>query len=212
MPEKITLMRDRMNAREDGKGGALELTIFGGQSTNDTGLRHFFFPNTKDRLVVAHSTANTDKDLQDTHFRIYTNDPFESTIKICPRQSTFGIGLNWREDLTMLVCEEKDRDYHWFMELSSPLTWIKNDLRFNEDIIDDGGGVSDPVAGLPDDFIFNANMEEAFKQKAWKYGKICGSRTKWGLADIEFKIGAIWKNGDKCHSEGYLGLLIPTGN
>lgn len=220
MPEKITMMRDRMDAREDGKGGALELTMFGGQSTSQDGMRNYFFPHVG-RKLEAREQSNLDdilapideRDLNARHFRVVTqNQTFASSITMCPRQSTFGIGLNWRENVSKWMNYDKDADYNYFFEVSSPLTWVKNDLRFDEDIIDDGGGVADAVAGLPETQVFAANMEEAFKQKAWKYGKICGSRSKWGLADIEFKIGAVWRKGEKCHSEGYIGVLFPTGN
>jgi len=110
--------------------------------------------------------------------------------------------------------KEDDWDYGWWFEISSPLVRVKNDLRFDEKVIEDGGGAALAVTGFPDDFEFLGTMREAFQQKAWKFGKIamCGSdQTKWGLADIELKIGTQWVNTDKCSLETYMGVLVPTG-
>lgn len=230
-PEKTTMFRDRMDARDDGRGGAFQLAVFGGKSTRTEDLRHFFFPSCKDKLNVTEVTTSTDLtlfDLNALHFNVVSQHTanlitetqpyspfFESSITMCPRQSTFGIGMTYRQNLTALMDEKGERDYSWWFEISSPLVYIKNDLQLKETItttIDDAGGVLGEVAGLEDQ-IFVSNMTEAFKQKAWKYGKIdtCG-RTKWGLADIEVKFGGEWVKEDSCRLEGYVGVLIPTSN
>jgi len=50
------------------------------------------------------------------------------------------------------------------------------------------------------------------ENKIWKYGKIMpGGSKKCGLADIEFKLGYNFSSNSYSSSNGYLGLIIPTG-
>ncbi len=57
-----------------------------------------------------------------------------------------------------------------------------------------------------------ANMEEAFVQDAWKYGKIGCERSITRLADIELALGYQWLCSDCAAANWYVGLVIPTGN
>ena len=57
-----------------------------------------------------------------------------------------------------------------------------------------------------------ANVEEAFNQSAWNYGKVCGCQKITRLADIELSLGYQWMCGDCASTNWYLGVVIPTGN
>lgn len=57
-----------------------------------------------------------------------------------------------------------------------------------------------------------ANVEEAFAQDAWDYGKVCGCSKITRLADIELRLGYQWMCGDCASTNWYLGVVIPTGN
>lgn len=57
-----------------------------------------------------------------------------------------------------------------------------------------------------------ANVEEAFAQDAWNYGKVCGCSKITRLADIELSLGYQWMCGDCASTNWYLGVVIPTGN
>ncbi|MCK5632208.1 hypothetical protein KAH94_00495 [bacterium] len=246
--EKITLFRDRMDAKKDidAKGGAFQFTVFGGKSGNESGLRSFFSPTCKTKLNVKEegfidsNRADLEKELPEStdiigrHFRILTNNGykrlgsepvyeplFESEICFTPKQTTFGIGLTWRQNLTTLWADSpEDKDYNWWVEVSSPLTYIKNTMGLTEKVLEDGGEVyEDIIEELGEDYEFFGNMKDAFNQKAFKYGKIidscndkCNAMSKWRLADIELKVGAEWVKGDTCVLEGYFGILLPTGN
>lgn len=56
------------------------------------------------------------------------------------------------------------------------------------------------------------NVEEAFNQSAWNYGKVCGCQKITRLADIELSLGYQWMCGDCASTNWYLGVVIPTGN
>ncbi len=57
-----------------------------------------------------------------------------------------------------------------------------------------------------------ANVEEAFAQDAWNYGKVCGCSKITRLADIELSLGYQWMCGDCASTNWYVGVVIPTGN
>jgi len=245
-PEKVSLFRHRDSARkaEDAKGGAVQLTVFGGKSTNKAGMRSYFFPKcakslgVKEELDIDQVYGPTEGvDLHPIHFRVVSQNwlasaavnqdadrteltaPFESSITICPRQSVFGLGFTWRQNLSKLMdSDDEDKDFQWWLEVSTPLTRVKNRLNFKETIttsMEDAGGVVDvaSITGLDADHIFYATMEEAVVQPAWQYGKMCKNlEAKWRLADIEVKLGWEWNSECMCHLEGYAGVLIPTGN
>lgn len=57
-----------------------------------------------------------------------------------------------------------------------------------------------------------ANVEQAFAQDAWNYGKVCGCEKITRLADIELALGYQWNCGDCAETNWYFGVVIPTGN
>ncbi len=218
MAEKITSFRGRDKKREDGRLGAVQIALFGSKSTNSKKIARYFSPACKDILQVREDSNATDIDITSQHFGIFsanavaaTTPFFSSTIQFKPQQSTFGIGFNYRQNLDGLSTKMEDKELNLWFEISAPLMHVKNDMNLTEVIEDDGGGAA-TIAGLPEDQIIMPNMEEAFKQVRWKYGKIDGAQKKWGLADIELKLGRTWMQEEKCHIESYIGLLLPTGN
>lgn len=209
-PEMISGFRsNRLHAREDGRHGAAEAVVFGSKSTNDRDLARYFFPNGKTELIVDEriglGAPPQPQDLLAQHFNIFTvNGDFRSKISIRPETSSVGLGLYARKAFCM--SEEKGRGF--FTSVSMPITRVKNDLKFQEDIINDGGG-----AAFTADDNAQANMTEALEQSEWAFGKISRfSRSKTSLADIEFKLGYEWIQQEPFHLESYLGILIPTGN
>ena len=215
----------------------MQLGVFFGRSTDKVGLRSYFFPKNKGKLAVKEEFDTPqlygptgDADLHPIHFRVVSQNwannvgvtddvtVFESTITMCPRQSVVGLGFAYRQNLTKLMKDDgEERDYHVWFEIATPLTRVKNNLCLAEKFettMDEAGGVVDPneVDGLDSDYLFFDNMKDAFAQKAWCYGKICGCRKRTRLADIELKLGTEWMRQDSCRLEGYVGILAPTGN
>lgn len=48
--------------------------------------------------------------------------------------------------------------------------------------------------------------------KVWSYGKVAGARKKTRLADVELKMGYNFVCEPNYKSDGYLGVIVPTGN
>lgn len=207
-PEKITLWRDRMMARQDGKYGAFQIVPFGGRSGKARRLATYFTPFCKAELTVLQDPglADDEWDIDAEHFNIYSNieeaaERFNSVISFRPRQSVGGVGLSWRQRLS----RNTENPGFWF-EASAPITHVRNSMNLCENIQQEL--VNTPTTGAV------SNMCQAFQQDSFCYGRIgnkCDSNSKTGLADLDLKIGYGFEH-DMCHYEGYVGMLVPTGN
>lgn len=209
-PELLSAFRyDRINAKHDGRNGGVQFVAFGSKTTNDDALSRYFSVFGKHVMSVKSSGSVEDTgsagDILADHFNVFTlNNEYESTISFCPEQSTFGVILHGRKGFW----QNEDANRGFWASLSFPVMRVKNKMNFKETITNDGGGVN--VDASP---VAVANMQEAFRQSAWKYGKIvCGDLEKTGVADVELKVGYEWLEHEPCHLESYVGVIIPTGN
>ncbi len=207
-PEMISGFRsDRLHAAQH--HGAAEVVIFGSKSINDDDLARYFFPFCKTDLIVDERIGLTSPPLPQNllaeHFNILTiNGTFRSRISIRPETSQVGAGFYYRQ----AFCMNEDKGRGFFTSISFPVIRVKNDLKFREDIYNDGGG-----ALFSADENVVSNMTEAFVQSEWQFGKISPfALHKTGVADIELKFGYEWIQQEPFHLESYLGALIPTGN
>lgn len=207
-PEMISGFRsDRLHAAQ--RHGAAEVVFFGSKSTNENDLARYFFPFCKTDLFVDEQVGLTSppqpQDILAQHFNIFTiNGTFRSQISIRPQTSQVGAGFYLRK----AFCMSEDKGRGFFASASFPIIRVKNNLEFEENIINDGGG-----ARFNADENVVGNMTEAFIQPEWQFGKISEfSLSKTGVADIELKIGYEWIQQEPFHLESYLGVLVPTGN
>ena len=229
MPEKESLWRDRALAKECGLSGAFQIVPFGGRSTNKKDIAEYFMFCKKSALKVATDNfpALVDnpnlRDVNAAHFNIHVANPgsspaFQSTIQFRPQHTFAGVGFDYKQYLHCRdACEKK-----WWMEISFPVLYVRNDMRLTECVTSTG-----TVEPLNDNV--NKNMIEAFccpkpfvnpslndgsvvTGSGFQFGRICGSRKKTGVADIELKLGYDYLCEEMCHAEGYVGGLIPTGN
>lgn len=226
-PEKVSFFRaDRMLQDCDGWGGGFQLAFFGGQTTKGKDLARWFFPFGKTELLVKEGNevqagGFIPRDIDPSHFNIVTvqgqQNPelgFESRISICPEQSVFGIGLDWKQ---MFTCKDDGTMGVW-AELSFPITRVKNRIHLRERIIrsaEQAGGLTNtnaygsPLQNAP------ANMTEAFRQNGFRFGRIderkCDHLEKWGVADVEVKLGYNFHESECSHVHSFVGIIIPTG-
>jgi hypothetical protein len=56
-----------------------------------------------------------------------------------------------------------------------------------------------------------ANITQSFANNNKQFGKICGSRSKIGLDDIQIKLMKTYRNTDRLYVDAYALLGIPTG-
>jgi len=224
-PEKDSMFYDRMDFREDGRGGAVQIALFGGQSTDSNKLATYFTPFCKRCLVVKECDDRQGVDIMAHHFNILTqkgvdcsicctttscvNEAFESRISFCPSISVVGLGLTYQQNVSKLLFADDEIRYNVWLEISAPITRVETSVCMSEDIISDGDGA---YSSTDTDMQFFASMRDAFNQSAWKYGKIRSkSCVKWGIADIEVKLGLHREQGIVAYG-GYIGALVPTGN
>ena len=217
MPEKISFFHNNLF---NDYGSAFEVAVFGGRSTNSTDLAKYYLPFNSCSLQVAEAKLNNDDNIWQVdpeakrenviaqNINIATKEgTFSSIVTLNPRQTVYGIGLDYKQRLGS----------KWWLEISMPIERVHNTLDFKETIINDGGGVKlidgtdTPEMGLDNSSVV-ANATQAFTQKSWNYGRMCNQQARWGLADIELKLGLISCTCDIMRASSYAGLLFPTGN
>ncbi len=223
MPERVSLFRNELLDECQGFGGAFEVVPYG-SAMSDQGklkLALFFLPPgcTSSCLNVLEynpvreeNPTNTDdvnplKNLEARNFNIETvNQTFASTICIEPSQRKFGLGLCYKQALS----HKNDGTTGFWFEGSMPIERVENRVRLTETITNDGGGPAD-VIGL-DNSPRVGSMTAAFAQCNWLYGRIvCDKHVKWGVADVELKVGYDSCNCETYSTNSYVGLIIPTG-
>src|SRR5579863_1907185 len=201
---------DRTYTHQIGKRGAFQAVLFGGRSTHADNLTRYFFPHGKTMLSVAEDDLLDNfakkKDLLAQNFNIFTkNGNFRSEISLAPKQSTVGLGVHWRQ---CFLRNPFTGDGVW-VSASTPLVCVINRVNLQENILNNGGGPD-----LNANNVVVANMQQAFNQSDWNFGKIIdSSMKKTRLADIELKVGYDkWLEDQLSHLELYGGLIVPTSN
>ena len=216
MPEKISFFHNNLF---NDYGSAFEIAVFGGRSTNSKDLAKYYLPFNSCSLQVAEAKPNYANiyqvDPEAKHENVIAqniniatkNENFLSVVTLSPHQTVYGIGLDYKQRLGS----------KWWLEISAPIERVHNTLDFKETIINDGGGVAlidgtdTPQIGLDNSAVV-ANASQAFTQPNWNYGRMCNQQARWGLADIELKLGLISCTCDSMRASSYAGVLFPTGN
>ena len=193
----------------------LQISAFGGASTDADGLARYFMMGKKE-LIVNNNIANAgadleivfQKDIQATNFNIDVVEPdetFKSTIKMRPKQTFYGASLSFRMPF---------RNRFW-LAAEAPLVHVKNDLRLTEDAGTAATDVAGEVGIQGDPSV--TNMIAGFKNPSMIYGRIDGEHNDMKatrIADLTLKIGyepAMFNRNDMYMSP-YLGVILPTRN
>lgn len=222
-PEMISIFRDRLDVCYDEKQYFKTIAL-GSVSTNNEVLAKYFSPAYANSSFLAGefgSTAAQDGsiDVIANYFNVLTaaaptpGDPadldafanytFLSKVTFNPKQTTFGFALNYHRHLS------KTQDCGWWLDIILPFKWVKNTLGMKEEVIYPGGpGGEDPQ--VPKGSA--ANMTEAFKSPLFKFGRIDGARSAFGLADIYAMLGFTFFNNNSRHFDTFWGIVIPTSN
>lgn len=223
-PEKeIFYHTDRLGKKDHRFNGDFQIVGFYSQSVKSKDLARYFFPFNQAALSVV-ETKNFDVEqsnlprtsIEARNFNIVTNqddaNPFQSTICISPEQKVGGIGITYQQTLW----RSHDHKPRIYFEASAPVQWVQNRVGLKETIINNGGGVETDLNGQPTIGLDGAphvdSMVAALSQSSWKYGKMDNkARHRWGVADVELKLGWNSHLTEHCHLSSYVGGVVPTG-
>lgn len=214
LPERLSLFRTRMDAREGGHGGALQAVAMYARTTYPAGIARYFLPGGKDYIIVGEDVSacaiNRSRDVNAFHLGILTANQldqdgsvagfnkltFQSILSLCPRQTLTGVGFSYQHRLPN----------HFWLDVSVPIFQVKNQLGLTETIQNSGGGaVPTGYFGSAISALGNCNTDRL-------YGRITNAKLKkTKLAFIEARVGRdiLWES---CLVGGFLGAVIPTGN
>ncbi|MBS1988349.1 hypothetical protein JST56_05125 [Candidatus Dependentiae bacterium] len=221
-PEFISGCRyDKNVTKKSSWGGHFQAVLFGGASTESDDFGTYFMPFGSPSAKVSEVlVADASTTLHAEHFNILslraeagmlhimrTNavaDTFKSTISLHPREWSVGLGLHYQHLFN------KQSNHPFYLSISTPILHVESDVRLQEVIINEGGGVAAQIPGVQPLF---GNMKDALHQEAWLYGKIDNhAHHKTGFGDIETKLGFVVAQTESIVFDLSLGLIIPTSN
>jgi hypothetical protein len=223
MPVRVSFFRNDLLDECQGLGGAMEAVVYGGQIDREGSAKiaRFFLPggctgcclNVREFNPAQESNpVNTEdgspiKDVEARHFNIRTRrQNFASRLCFSPEHKRLGIGFAYKQTLTRRC----DGTTQFWFELGFPVERIQNSIRLTEAIESTGGGARQEI-GL-DNSPRVGTMVQAFNQRNWLFGKIDSRKhVKWGVADVELKLGYNSITCEPCTLSSYLGVVIPTG-
>lgn len=162
---------------------------------NRKAARYFFFNYQQTLLVQGDDLPNGAplRDVRAEWFGLSSN--YNGTITIKPRQRQFGVWIEYQQDVNRFIDWELLENA--FVSIAFPIQYIQNNLHLTEDV------VSSSTTSLK-------TMKEALQRPELKYGKIGGSKSKVGLAEIMIKAGAYFLRRKGFEIYLYSHLVIPT--
>lgn len=221
-PEMISIRRERLRMTDEEKRYSFDVIPFGGKTMNEEDLAEYFLPFGKNEILSGELGSTAVKqntvDAIANYFGILTSDlykagfpvdgtlnnyTFESRLSFHPKQVFGGVTLCYKQHLS----RHTDKGF-WF-DVVIPIEHITNDMGLKEEIIKKGGPDGDDP-NVPQGFV--GSMTQAFKQSAWKYGKINGKMDTIRIADLYFRLGYITVKEETHYLNSYLGFSIGSGN
>lgn len=229
-PERLAHFRDdRVERKEDGWLGALQIVPLGGQAVKTDNIETYWGPDSqcKQVLLVNESLAAENTDILANHLNIYTvNGDFSSQVRFKFNHMYAGVGFYYQQEV-----------YHthtgraiWF-SVALPVMHVRNRVDICEKIINDGGGI---LPGPVSNQTQTLNCQEctecisgdtlpiprvdsvtaAFDQPGWCFGKINSGKTMstTKLSNAELRVGLQVVNNEHSHMESWAGINIATGN
>lgn len=202
----------------------LHIAVLGGRSLDGNRIARYFLPFDKSTLLAgelgSQAVLAQRADVIASYFGVLTGAPepaaspgqtvnlgnytFQSKLYFDPSYSFGGVGMCYHYHLS------KDLYKGWWFEVAAPFMSVTTSMNMKEKIITPGGaGGNNPVN--PDAGIYSLTMTQALASSRMLYGKIAGSQTAVGIADIELKVGYTFVTSEKLYWVTYYGGQIPTG-
>lgn len=151
------------------------------------------------------------KNVEARNFNIVTNNgvstnldngSFASRVCFSAHQSKLGIGLDYKQQLTL----KKDGTTGFWFEAAMPVERVRNTIHLRETITNNGGGAYNGELGLNNLPHVNS-VRAAFMQQ-----DLLPRRERWGLSDVELFIGYNTYVTEWASTTSYLGIALPAGN
>jgi hypothetical protein len=176
---------------------SMQISPFYFRSTNKDKIAQYFLPNCKQCITVA---QNNTSDVSSPWLGLVnTEDPFDSTVCLCPYRVAWGAALNFYVSGKDVV--EGCLRNLWF-SVFMPIAQIRTNLQITEKL----NGGRGTATGLE-------TAIQALNNPTWEYGTfpVC-TQTKTGIDDVQVKLG--WELArNECSGGGiYAVLYIPSGH
>lgn len=171
---------------------ALWVTPFYQRSMNPQKVATYFLPCQQSCISVKQDGTGSVGSLW-LNLMAASGSEFDSVMSIGPKRSVVGAYLNFRFDMTRLLC-------HSWLEVAFAPMRAKHELNLCE---------RNEVPGVKDGL---ETVCQALNQPDWLYGKFNNATlTRSGVDDIQIKFGYDWFYCDTDHISPYFVVVAPTG-
>lgn len=159
---------------------------------------YYFMPSCKKEIMISGDDQKSNIYYRDVRAE-WLNLPsdFVGFMSLCPAQRQAGAIIEYQQDFSRFTKNDFLNDY--WLNISIPLVWVKNDIGLTQAI----GNYGTPVDGQPRD------IRQAFRQCDWYYSKICGAKQLVEPAEINFRLGKAYLSKNNFQLIYYTGLSIP---
>lgn len=186
-------------------GGSLQATGFYQHSTNGKDLAKFLMFDGRDSLRIHGAnaaSAHADAQVHPFNFNLATGPAnHDSTISLNPEQEVYGTRLDYHQELDHLL-------NGLYLSVSAPIVHVTNKPNLKENVAQESAhnGPHTVAQTLRGDRL-TSDWSEPFR-----YGKINGSQSVTGLADVDARLGFNFIQKRRVRAGLELGVTIPTGN
>lgn len=157
------------------------------QSFNHKAAARYFLLNHKSTIAIKGDAApdSIHRDVRAEWLELPAD--FDGTLSLDPHQTQWGLWFEYNQDLKRFFCHRFFEP--WWIAIAFPLQFVENKLR---------------PSGTP-------AAVEAVNRDNLAFGKIDGRRKKFGLGEVNLKLGTTFMARDGFQIAAYSGIVIPTG-
>jgi len=171
--------------------------VYGEHSRHVDKCDKYFLFNNKRTLLVAGDMAAPDltraRDIRAEWLQL--PDDFSGSLRMRPTQRQYGFLLGYHQPLCTVTDISFLQD-SWF-DFQLPFAWVQNDLHLTQQ------DINNPGTTFPRDIL------EAFNNPAWRFAKISGKRSRFGIANLRIEFGKTYLAQDFFEIAYYSFLVLP---
>ena len=183
----------------------LSLSLFYFQSTKGSKIGRYFGTNEKNNVVISDRNSSMDVYHDYLVHRGGTPGGRIANVSFNPKTTYFGAVVSFLYDFSKIL-------KNFYFKINVPINTVKNNIAMGfssqgYDNDEDSQMIKKYLEGTYNDLTNQANLQDYLT-----HAKICGSKSKSGISDLNFILG--YRILDKKNEDSVfkLGLIVPLGN
>ncbi len=197
LPMQMTTWASNTAKNKKSLGGGIQVAPFYQASTNGNDLAKYFMFDHKTTLKAG---TGTDVDVHSFNFNL--RSAYDGDFSFDPKVKTYGVRFDQYYKLDNIL-------QNLYLAASTAVVHTEHDINLRETVRDKGTNHIGPNTVAE---AFTGHQLSTDWSERWRYGKITGSQSLTGFADIDFKLGYHVLNKKRYQLGLEFAVLAPTGN